>query len=106
LTDAAAALGVKTDFTGPVAYTPNEELNAFQKAVAQKPSRIMLSATKPELFTTAINGAIAQGIPGFALMRMCLGRAAYSSSARTIFAPGWKAEGAWEKSCTVRGASS
>ena len=63
LTDAAAALGVKTDFTGPVAYTPNEELNAFQKAVAEKPSGIMLSATKPELFTTAINGAIAQGIP-------------------------------------------
>ena len=63
LTDAAAAMGVKTDFIGPVAYAPNAELNAFQKAVEQVPSGIMLSAARPELFTTAINGAIAQGIP-------------------------------------------
>jgi ribose transport system substrate-binding protein len=63
LTDAGAALGVKTDFTGPASYAPNEELIAFQKAVTEEPSGIMLSATKPDLFTTAIDGAIAQGIP-------------------------------------------
>ena len=63
LTDAAASLGVKRDFAGPVAYAPNEELNVFQAAVAQKPSGIMLSAAKPDLFATAIDGAIAQGIP-------------------------------------------
>lgn len=63
LTDAAATLGVKADFTGPVTYAPNEELDAFQKAAAQKPSGILLSAAKPDLFTAAINAAIAQGIP-------------------------------------------
>jgi ribose transport system substrate-binding protein len=63
LTDAAASLGVKRDFAGPVAYAPNEELNVFQAAVAQKPSGIMLSAAKPDLFAAAIDGAIAQGIP-------------------------------------------
>jgi ribose transport system substrate-binding protein len=63
LTDAGAALGVKTDFTGPASYAPDEELHMFQKAVTEKPSGILLSAAKPDLFTAAINGAIAQGIP-------------------------------------------
>jgi ribose transport system substrate-binding protein len=63
LTDAAATLGVQADFIGPASYAPAEELDAFQKAAAQKPSGIMLSAAKPDLFTAAINGAVAQGTP-------------------------------------------
>lgn len=62
-TDAAAALGVKTEFDGPASFAPQEELDAFQKAVAQKPSGIMLSATKPDLFRPAIDAAVAKGIP-------------------------------------------
>lgn len=63
LTDAAAALGVKTDFTGPASFSPTEEVEAFRKAVQQRPSGIILSATRPDLFKAAIDGAVAQGIP-------------------------------------------
>jgi ribose transport system substrate-binding protein len=41
----------------------DEELKAFQQAVAQKPSGIMLSASNPDVFKDPINAAIGQGIP-------------------------------------------
>lgn len=63
LTDSAKQLGVKAELTGPAAFSPNEELTAFQQAVAQKPSGIMLSASDPEIFKAPINTAILQGIP-------------------------------------------
>jgi ribose transport system substrate-binding protein len=63
LTDSAKQLGVKADFTGPAAFSPNEELTAFQRAVSQKPSGILLAAATPELFREPINTAIQQGIP-------------------------------------------
>ncbi len=62
-TDAAAALGVKAEFTGPASYAPAEELKAFQEAVAQQPSGILVSATRPDLFKPVIDAAVAQGIP-------------------------------------------
>ena len=61
--DAAKWLGVKVEFSGPEKFSPEEELAAFQKAVSEKPSGILLSASRVDLFKDAIDGAIAQGIP-------------------------------------------
>jgi ribose transport system substrate-binding protein len=63
LNDAAKQMGVKAELTGPAAFSPNEELTAFQQAVAQKPSGILISASNPELFKAPINEAVLQGIP-------------------------------------------
>jgi len=61
--DAAKWLGVKVEVTGPEKFSPDEELAAFQKAVSEKPSGILLSASRVDTFKDAIDGAIAQGIP-------------------------------------------
>lgn len=61
--DAARTLGVKADFTGPDTYNPNDELAAFQKAASQHPSGILVAPARPDIFTSAINDAIQQGIP-------------------------------------------
>ncbi len=61
--DSARTLGVKADFVGPDTYSPDDELAAFQKAVSQHPSGILVSPTRPDLFKDAINDAIQQGIP-------------------------------------------
>ncbi|MDP9339933.1 MAG: substrate-binding domain-containing protein [Acidobacteriota bacterium] len=61
--DAAKWLGVKAEFSGPEKFSPEEELAAFQKAVSEKPSGILLSASRVDLFKDAIDGAVAQGIP-------------------------------------------
>src|SRR3989442_5863374 len=63
LNDAAKQMGVKAELTGPSAFSPNEELTAFQQAIAQKPSGILLSASNPEIFKAPISAAIQQGIP-------------------------------------------
>jgi ABC-type sugar transport system substrate-binding protein len=61
--DAAKQMGVKVELMGPAAYSPDEELAAFQQAVCQKPSGILLAASAAELFRSPINSAIEQGIP-------------------------------------------
>jgi ribose transport system substrate-binding protein len=61
--DAGKWLGVKTDIEGPESFSPDQELAAFQKAVSEKPSGILLSAAREDLFKAAIDGAISQGIP-------------------------------------------
>jgi ribose transport system substrate-binding protein len=63
LTDAARQMGIKAELTGPSAFSPEEELKAFEQAVAQKPSGILLSASNPDMFKAPIDGAIQQGIP-------------------------------------------
>jgi ribose transport system substrate-binding protein len=63
LNDAAKQMGVKAELVGPAAFSPNEELTAFQQAVAQKPSGILLSASNAEIFKASIGTAILQGIP-------------------------------------------
>jgi ribose transport system substrate-binding protein len=60
---AARALGVKAEFTGPESYSPEEELDAFQKAVQTHPAGIAISPAKPELFKDAIDAAVKSGIP-------------------------------------------
>ena len=60
---AARELGVKADFKGPESYAPEDELAAFQKAVAQQPAGILISPARPELFKDAIDAAVKSGIP-------------------------------------------
>jgi ribose transport system substrate-binding protein len=61
--DAAHGLGVKAEFTGPDIYSPQEELEAFQKAVQKHPSGILISPARAELFKEAIDDAVKAGIP-------------------------------------------
>jgi ABC-type sugar transport system substrate-binding protein len=61
--DAAKQMGVKVELTGSATFSPDEELAAFQQAVCQKPSGILLAASNAELFRSPINSAIEQGIP-------------------------------------------
>lgn len=63
LQDSAKVLGVKAEMIGPDGYAPDKELEAFQKAVAEKPAGILVSVARPEAFKAAIDGAVAQGIP-------------------------------------------
>jgi ribose transport system substrate-binding protein len=61
--DAARALGVKGELTGPTGYAPNAELGIFRQIVEQHPAGICLSAARPELFRAYIDKAVAEGIP-------------------------------------------
>jgi len=61
--EAAKDMGVKFELTGPPAFSPDDQLAAFQQAVSQKPSGILLAVSTPELFRGPINSAIEQGIP-------------------------------------------
>jgi len=63
LRDAATGMGVKAEMDGPASLSPQEELDAFQKAVALHPSGILVSVTKQDLFKSAIDSAVLQGIP-------------------------------------------
>lgn len=63
LVDAARQMGVKAEMVGPGKFDPQEELRAFQTALASRPSGILISVTRPELFGDAINSAVTQGIP-------------------------------------------
>jgi len=63
LTDIGKEAGVKVDMEGPATFAPNEELAAFQQAVAQHPAGIMVSVSDPRLFKDPIDNAILQGIP-------------------------------------------
>jgi ribose transport system substrate-binding protein len=61
--DAARGLGVRAEFTGSDTYSPQEELEAFQKAVDKHPAGIAVSPARPEVFKEAIDAAIKSGIP-------------------------------------------
>lgn len=67
LQDAAKQMGVKAEFDGPDKLDAPEEVKAFQKAADSKPSGILVSVARPELFQSAINAAIAVGIPVIAV---------------------------------------
>jgi ribose transport system substrate-binding protein len=60
---AARGIGVKAEFTGPDTYSPQDELEAFQKAVEEHPAGIAISPARPELFKDAIDAAVKSGIP-------------------------------------------
>src|SRR6266403_4903974 len=67
LMDAAQQMGVKAELTGPEKFDPQEQLRVFQKVVESKPAGILVSVTRPELLSDAINNAVAQGIPVIAV---------------------------------------
>lgn len=61
--DSAKVLKVKAEFTGPDRYDPEAELKAFQDVVASRPSGILVSPARPEIFKDVINAAVQAGIP-------------------------------------------
>jgi len=63
LQHAAAEMKVKSDIAGPDAYDAKAEHDEFQRAVAQKPAGILISAADASIMTPDINAAIEQGIP-------------------------------------------
>lgn len=65
LRDVAHEMGieVKADMDGPSTYSPKDELDAFQRAVAQHPAGILISVATPDIFEAPINAAIQSGIP-------------------------------------------
>jgi len=63
-TDSAKDLsGATAEFVGPARYAPDEELKAFQDAVASHPSGILVSPGQADLFRDALDSAVASGIP-------------------------------------------
>ena len=63
LRDIAKTTGVKVELTGPATFSPSEELTAFQQAVSQHPSGILVSVSDPQSFKGPIDAAISQGLP-------------------------------------------
>jgi ribose transport system substrate-binding protein len=61
--EASRVLGVKAEFTGPTTYSPEQQLDAFRKAVASHPSGILVSPTRPDIFKDPIDAALQAGIP-------------------------------------------
>lgn len=55
--------GVKAEMVGPENFSPNQELDAFNQAVAAHPAGILVSPADAKLFKDAIDDAIKQGIP-------------------------------------------
>lgn len=63
LRDIAKTTGVKVELVGPTSFSPSEELTAFQQAVSQHPSGILVSVTDRQSFKGPIDAAISQGLP-------------------------------------------
>jgi ribose transport system substrate-binding protein len=63
LARAAAEMKVKSEVQGPDGHDPQGEHDAFKRAVAMKPSGILVSATDASILTPDINAALDQNIP-------------------------------------------
>jgi ribose transport system substrate-binding protein len=63
LNRAASEMKVKSELAGPDTYDPQGEHNEFQRAVAQKPAGIMVSAADAKVLGPDIDSALGQGIP-------------------------------------------
>jgi ribose transport system substrate-binding protein len=63
LNHAVAEMKVKSEIQGPDGHDPQGEHDAFKRAVAEKPSGILVSATDANILTPDINAALDQGIP-------------------------------------------
>lgn len=62
-TQAARQLKVRNEFVGPDTYDPAAEQQAFQKALAGKPTGILVSVADAKLLSGDINNAVAAGVP-------------------------------------------
>ncbi|MBV9766009.1 MAG: substrate-binding domain-containing protein [Acidobacteriaceae bacterium] len=60
---AGKEMHVKVDMVGPERYDPKAEQEAFEEAVADKPSGILISPADPNLMTADIDSALQNGIP-------------------------------------------
>lgn len=63
LSHAANEMKVHAEMNGPDTYDTKAEHDAFERAVAQKPSGILISAADASVMTPDINAALGQGIP-------------------------------------------
>ena len=63
LNHAASELKVKIDMVGPDTYDTKAEHEEFRKAIARKPSGILVSAADAALMTPDINAAVQAGVP-------------------------------------------
>jgi ribose transport system substrate-binding protein len=63
LDHAAAEMRVKAEVQGPDGHDPQAEHDAFKRAVSEKPSGILISASDANMLTPDINSALDQGIP-------------------------------------------
>lgn len=63
LIHAANEMKVKSEMAGPDGYDVKAEHDAFQSAIAQKPSGILVSAADAGIMTPDINAALQRGIP-------------------------------------------
>jgi ribose transport system substrate-binding protein len=63
LNHAASEMKVKSEIQGPDGHDPQGEHEAFRRAVAEKPSGILVSASDANLLGPDINAAIEQNIP-------------------------------------------
>jgi ribose transport system substrate-binding protein len=60
---AASQLRVRADYVGPDIYDPKAERQAFEDAVAKKPTGIIVAVLDPAMMKDPIDRAIAAGIP-------------------------------------------
>lgn len=63
LRHAIAQMQVKGEFLGPDTYDPQGEADQFRRAVAAKPTGILVSVADPNAMKPEIDAAIAAGIP-------------------------------------------
>jgi ribose transport system substrate-binding protein len=63
LNHAAAEMKVHSELQGPDGHDPQGEHDAFRRAVAEKPSGILVSVSDVNILATDINAAVDQGIP-------------------------------------------
>ncbi len=63
LNRAVTEMGVKGQMQGPDGHDPNGEHEAFQRAMAQKPAGILVSATDASILGPDIDAAVGQGVP-------------------------------------------
>ena len=63
LNHAAAEMKVKSELQGPDGHDPQGEHDAFRRAVAEKPSGILVSVSDASVLATDINAALDQNIP-------------------------------------------
>jgi ribose transport system substrate-binding protein len=64
---AASELKVPAEFLGPDTYDPKAQQEAFEQALQEKATGILISVADPSLMTGEINKAIAAGIPVIAI---------------------------------------
>jgi ribose transport system substrate-binding protein len=61
--DAAAQLGVKFVYTGPAALDTPAQVTQIEQIIATKPAGVIIPALQPDAVSSAIDKAIAAGIP-------------------------------------------